>query len=72
MLSWAVCCDYSNIFNSDLLILQVYGEAGGRHLPDRSGSFFTTGSLAETDEKVFSHLGTEIIFITILKFNFHW
>ena len=69
MLCWVGLCAVTtlNVFNNDLLILQVYGEDGGRHLPDRSGSYFTTGSLAETDAKVFSHLGTEIMFITILN-----
>ena len=32
--------------------LQAYGQDGERYLPDKEGSFFKTGSLSDTGEKV--------------------
>jgi len=39
---------FSSIYAASV---QVYGKDGGRHVPDKEGDFFTTGSLLATDEK---------------------
>lgn len=40
----------------------MYGSDGGRHIPDRNGSFFNIGSMDQNDDKV-RNTNVAIVFI---------
>ena len=39
-------------FRDQSLFIKVYGPDGGRHIPDRNGSFFSIGSMAPGEGQV--------------------
>ena len=43
------------------IFFKLYGPEGGRHIPDRDGSFFSTASMAQGEDKV-RHTNVAILF----------
>ena len=63
----AFLTENQSLFVKQSFSVKVYGPAGGRHIPDRNGSFFNTGSMAQGEDKVRNTKVTIMFYLVIFK-----